>query len=320
MRRHARNVFLLLVLAAAVAPAVSGAGRPPALLPRGVTIGGVEVGGMRPMLAPKPIRVAFRRQLRLTYHGGSWTVSTSLLTGSAAVKSTVREAMAAAPGQRLRLPVAVRMRWVEKYVDDVATALTKTPRSARLIGVGKNFRPYITPAVDGVEVDRDALGDAIVGELHTGDRTPIAVPVTLIPAKRTRANFGSIIVIHRLSNRLYLFKGMRPWRSFPVATGQAIYPTPDGDWKIVDKQRDPWWYPPNSSWAKGAHPIPPGPWNPLGTRWMGLDAPGVGIHGTPDDYSIGYSASHGCIRMHVPEAEWLFDHVSVGTRVYIRDA
>ena len=55
--------------------------------------------------------------------------------------------------------------------------------------------------------------------------------------------------------------------------------------------------------------MPPGPDNPLGTRWMGLSAPGVGIHGTDDPSSIGYSASHGCIRMQVPDAEWLFDHV-----------
>ena len=63
--------------------------------------------------------------------------------------------------------------------------------------------------------------------------------------------------------------------------------------------------------------MPPGPGNPHGTRWMGLSAPYVGIHGTPDDASIGYSASHGCIRMHVPDAEWLFDHVDYGTPVVI---
>ena len=61
----------------------------------------------------------------------------------------------------------------------------------------------------------------------------------------------------------------------------------------------------------------PGPGNPLGTRWMGISAPNVGIHGTPDAASIGYSASHGCIRMRIPEAEWLFDHVEVGTQVFI---
>jgi lipoprotein-anchoring transpeptidase ErfK/SrfK len=126
-----------------------------------------------------------------------------------------------------------------------------------------------------------------------------------------------VIVINRSTERLYLYDGMQPWRTFGVATGQAIYPTPAGTWHIVVKWRNPWWYPPASPWAEGLKPVPPGPGNPLGTRWMGLSAAGVGIHGTPDAASIGYSASHGCIRMLIPEAEWLFDHVSIGTTVFI---
>jgi lipoprotein-anchoring transpeptidase ErfK/SrfK len=110
---------------------------------------------------------------------------------------------------------------------------------------------------------------------------------------------------------------MRSWRVFLVATGQTSYPTPLGRFTIVVKWRNPWWYPPASPWAKGQQPIPPGPNNPLGTRWLGLSAPGVGIHGTPSDGSIGYSVSHGCIRMHIPDAEWLFNHVQIGTTVFI---
>jgi L,D-transpeptidase ErfK/SrfK len=64
-------------------------------------------------------------------------------------------------------------------------------------------------------------------------------------------------------------------------------------------------------------PIPPGPGNPLGTRWLGISKPGVGIHGTPDAASVGYSRSHGCIRMYVRHAEWLFRRVRVGTPVVI---
>jgi len=106
-------------------------------------------------------------------------------------------------------------------------------------------------------------------------------------------------------------------RWFGVATGQSAYPTPVGDFEIVNMQRNPWWYPPPSPWAKDSEPVPPGPGNPLGTRWMGLSTPYVGIHGTPDSASIGYSASHGCIRMRIPDAEWLFQHVEIGTPVFI---
>jgi lipoprotein-anchoring transpeptidase ErfK/SrfK len=139
-----------------------------------------------------------------------------------------------------------------------------------------------------------------------------------VPPQRTAANLGPVIVINRSSNTLRFYSTTKLVRAFPVATGQAIYPTPEGIFSVVKKELNPWWYPPTyDAWAKGLKPVPPGPSNPLGTRWMGLSAPGVGIHGTDADTSIGYSLSHGCIRMHVPDAEWLFTRVAVGTPVVI---
>ena len=110
-----------------------------------------------------------------------------------------------------------------------------------------------------------------------------------------------VIVIQRGSNQLNLYR--RDARSCArVRRRHRASRLPDAarQFSIVVKWVNPWWYPPNSPWAKGEKPVPPGPGNPLGTRWMGLSAPGVGIHGTPDDGSIGYSVSHGCIRMHIP--------------------
>ena len=152
----------------------------------------------------------------------------------------------------------------------------------------------------------------------TNRRTPVQLIVSIVEPKVTPASYGPVVIIHRGSNRLSLFDGPALVRRFGVATGEAKYPTPLGSFSIATKQMNPWWIPPpDSDWAKDAKPIPPGPGNPLGTRWMGLTAPLVGIHGTPDAASIGYSASHGCIRMRVPEAEWLFGRVSVGTPVLI---
>jgi lipoprotein-anchoring transpeptidase ErfK/SrfK len=133
----------------------------------------------------------------------------------------------------------------------------------------------------------------------------------------TKRSVGETIVIRRGSNRLYLYDGDHLERSFRVATGQSSFPTPLGKYEIINKWRDPWWYPPDSAWAEGEDPVPPGPGNPLGTRWMGISSPYVGIHGTPNAASIGYSASHGCIRMLIPQVEWLFNRVDVGTPVYI---
>ena len=105
-----------------------------------------------------------------------------------------------------------------------------------------------------------------------------------------------------------------------MATGQlGIYPTPQGHFAIVAKRINPTWVnPAKDTWGAGEPDfIPPGPDNPLGTRAMDLSAPGIRIHGTPADSSIGHYASHGCIRMHIWEAEDLFNRVEVGTPVII---
>jgi lipoprotein-anchoring transpeptidase ErfK/SrfK len=118
--------------------------------------------------------------------------------------------------------------------------------------------------------------------------------------------------------RLYLYGGDgQISKTYGVAVGMAQYPTPTGKFRIISKEVNPTWNPPNSAWAKGMGPVPPGPNNPLGTRWMGLNSPGIGIHGTPAPSSIGTAASHGCIRMRIPEAEDLFSRVFVGTPVEI---
>jgi lipoprotein-anchoring transpeptidase ErfK/SrfK len=105
-----------------------------------------------------------------------------------------------------------------------------------------------------------------------------------------------------------------------VAVGQPAYPTPSGLFSIQDKQVNPVWSVPNSPWAgelQGTTVDGGSAANPLKARWMGI-VNGVGIHGTGEDYSIGSAASHGCIRMHVPDVKDLFARVSVGTPVLIK--
>ena len=182
----------------------------------------------------------------------------------------------------------------------------------------KNGKPFLTKDKAGRRLDTTRLTERIVAALRANTRLPVRVRTKPVAPKVSVGTYAKVIVINRSINRLYLYQGNKLSRTFPVATGQAIYPTPRGTWHIVVKYRNPWWYPPTSSpWARGLKPVPPGPNNPLGTRWMGLDAPGVGIHGTDAPSSIGYSASHGCVRMQVPDAEWLFDHVDIGTTVFV---
>ena len=145
------------------------------------------------------------------------------------------------------------------------------------------------------------------------------IPQSGVFGPNTRTAFVGKIVVTLSKFRLQLIRDGKVVKSFRVAVGQPAFPTPTGTYRIVNKQRDPTWTPPpGSSWAKGLGPIPPGPGNPLGTRWMGTSAPFVGIHGTYADYSIGTRASHGCIRMHIKDVEALYDEVSVGMPVLLR--
>jgi lipoprotein-anchoring transpeptidase ErfK/SrfK len=218
----------------------------------------------------------------------------------------------------LKLRVRLSRPKAQAYVDSLAGHFDRKPLDAQL--ALRRLRPFVMRAHAGWSLRRLPALSAMFTALVDNSRAPMRLQFLALKPRVTPKDIGPVIVIHRGSNRLYLYNGMRSWRVFGVATGQSSYPTPLGRWSIVVKWRNPWWYPPKSPWAKGAKPIPPGPGNPLGTRWMGLSASGVGIHGTPDDASIGYSASHGCIRMHIRDAEWLFNHVRIGTTVFIVSA
>jgi lipoprotein-anchoring transpeptidase ErfK/SrfK len=162
--------------------------------------------------------------------------------------------------------------------------------------------------------------DGFVGPatLASLDGARPAGPGGLAPADARRAEMARrLVIIRRDAHRLYFYRHGHPVRVFTVATGSQRKPSPRGHFRIVDKYRYPWWYPPDSGWARHLKPIPPGPGNPLGTRWMGLSVPGVGMHGTPDAASVGYSVSHGCIRMSIRDAESLYRLVRVGTPVWV---
>lgn len=166
----------------------------------------------------------------------------------------------------------------------------------------------------GLRVD-GVVGPATIASLD-GRRTERTGGLSHTAATHARHD-ARLVVIRRDVHRLYFYRRGRPVRVFTVATGSVLTPSPTGHFHVIAKYRHPWWYPPHSKWAHHLKPIPPGPGNPLGTRWMGISVPGVGIHGTPDAASVGYSASHGCIRMSIANAEALYRLVRIGTPVWI---
>jgi lipoprotein-anchoring transpeptidase ErfK/SrfK len=280
-----------------------------------VRVAGVRVGGLRPADARAAVELAFRRPLTVVVDRNRLQLDPRKFAAAYAATAVAR-ARVSKPGANVQLVVAVRGAPLRAWVAKVARRFGRPPVDATLSF--RNARPVIRDDRPGRALDAKRLTVQLVAALRANSRLPVRMRTRAIEPQVTGDSFAESIVINRSSNRLYLYDGTRRSRTFPVATGQSIYPTPRGRWHIVVKWKNPWWYPPvQDDWAKGLKPVPPGPSNPLGTRWMGLDAPGVGIHGTDAPGSIGYSASHGCIRMQVPDAEWLFEHVDIGTTVYI---
>ena len=309
-----RTAVLLLFVAVATAAAPASSQMPP--IAAGVSVGGVQVGVLTSEPARATLAKAFSRSIPVVQGKRRWWASPQRLGAGAAIDDAVSRALAAAPRSALELDVTYSPAAVEKFVAHVAKRFDRAPVDARLAGLGPSG-PEIDKERWGIAVRRHALAQRLIHALDASSREPVKLPTRLLRPETTAATFGPIVVIWRGSNVLRLYNGTGPVATFNVATGTSQYPTPSGTFAIVDKQLNPWWRPPNSDWARGLDPVPPGPDNPLGTRWMGLTAPGVGIHGTPSAASIGYSASHGCIRMRIPEAEWLFNQVSYGTPVII---
>src|SRR6266571_2435361 len=161
---------------------------------------------------------------------------------------------------------------------------------------------------------RNLIGHALVSR-HA--RRVIVVPTRIVQPKVTtavlRRKTPSYITIDRGAFTLRVYQNLKLVRSYPIAVGQAGLQTPAGRYNIQDKQVNPSWHVPNSAWAGAlaGRVIPPGPQDPIKARWMGVNG-GAGIHGTDDVGSLGSAASHGCIRMAIPDVEALFDKVEVG--------
>ena len=316
MARRVGLILCLVVCALGVSASHARAdgSLPPPTIADGVQIGSVVVGGMTAVDATAAVQQAYFAPL--VVHVGHRNVSISPHHFYTALDAApaVQTALTAAADTVVPLTPTLNMHRVAKWVGALAAKARRAPVAGTV--VLRQNRPALTHSRPGRALRTFATRMRIRASILSGVRTTILAPLKTIPAAAAKSE--PIIVIHRGSNRLYLYQGTRFVRMFPVATGQAIYPTPLGHFQIVVMWKNPWWYPPTQdAWARGLKPVPPGPGNPLGTRWMGLSAPGVGIHGTDEPWSIGHSESHGCIRMQVPAAEWLYNHVRIGTPVFI---
>ncbi|HVF12689.1 MAG TPA: L,D-transpeptidase/peptidoglycan binding protein [Actinomycetota bacterium] len=207
---------------------------------------------------------------------------------------------------------------IDSFVNSLSRLVDRPARDASVELVDGVVK--ITPEQQGFAIDskasiqslkRAALSDAVKVRLE-GKSTDAVLK---------KADVKDVIVVKVGENKLFHYRGEELVKTYDVATGLAKYPTPIGQFKIVNKRFKPTWvnpakYPGGWGWSLPAK-IGPGPGNPLGTRAMDLNSPGIRIHGSYAAYSMGYNASHGCIRMRIADVEELFGLVEVGTPVLI---
>ena len=320
--------------AAQSAPAPQVLPQPSPRIAQGVHAGGVEVGGLTvaeaatrlearlgPRLrSPLKVRVATRafrlrpRRVRLRFDAPR--------TARRAFNAGLR---APAVGDPPDVPPAVTFsrRRVRSFVASVGRAVYVAPRNATLrITLRRMIRRRSYGGRKLVEYRLRAaiartLQDPRARRALTGRRRRVRAAVVYRDLARRNP---TVLTIDRRGFRLRLFKRLRYDRSYPIAVGAAGHDTPAGLFRITSKQVNPAWHAPNRPWAGSyaGRTVPGGaPDNPLRARWLGI-ASGVGIHGTAEPWTIGSRASHGCIRMRVPDVIALYRRVPIGAPVLIR--
>jgi len=250
------------------------------------------------------------------------TVRTALLAGSGgSVISRVGDrVLGASEPVFVDAPPAWGAGDLDALLASAAEAVKEAPQNAD-IDISTGFVRF-TPEKAGRILDVEASKREIMESVQLGNRS-VRLVTHPVPAGEGESGeaLNKVILVRTGENKLYLYDRGVMVKSWPVATGAAGFPTPTGIFKIIDKLENPSWYNPGSDWARGLPAvIGPGPSNPLGTKALELDAPGILIHATSDRSSIGFSASHGCIRMLEENEAELFALVPTGTRVAIVSA
>jgi lipoprotein-anchoring transpeptidase ErfK/SrfK len=310
----------------------------------GVSIAGVEVGGLTAANARTRLEHLLRTRLQapvlLVTTRHKFTVRPRSAGLRVDVARMVEDAVAASRRGSLlqrtwrdirgrRLDVAIPLRaalsrtGVETVVDHVARVLDRPPKNAKLVPNANAVGFQKIPEVVGLAVKRPQLEQRLTNALlkTDGSRT-IAVPTRAIHPRWTLRTlprkYGTFILVSRETYTLRLYKNLRLVKTYPIAVGMQGLDTPAGLYEINDKQINPSWHVPLSSWAGdlAGRVIPPGPDDPIKARWMGF-YDGAGIHGTDEDWSIGHAASHGCIRMHIWDVEDLYPRVPLHTPIYV---
>jgi lipoprotein-anchoring transpeptidase ErfK/SrfK len=307
----------------------------------GVRVNDVPIGGLTPAQAEAKLRARLlaplARPIRARYGHRHFTLTPRAAGVGIDIHGTVAAALARSregsmfsrawrdlKGDPVDAGLAADVTYsqaaIDRVVRRVQRKLNRPARSAAVDLEHGSIDP--TPSVIGRRVKFNTLRKDLRAALLDPRATTVRIHAKAVqPAVTTdqlAAKYPHVIMVDRGAFTLKLYDRLKLVKTYPIAVGMAGLETPAGLYHIEDKQVNPSWHVPNSAWAGdlAGKVIPPGPQDPIKARWMGIYA-GAGIHGTDEDGSIGSAASHGCIRMHIPDVIDLYDRVDVGDAVYI---
>ena len=342
--RHGSFILVAVLLLALVGGAVAAYAYDSSrddLIAEGMTVAGVDVGGMRvgearrtvareleePLEQPISV-VRYRKRFTLSAEDAGVRADVAGMVDEALEKSRdgsiISRVARDLTGGEEDAQVPARVSYDEEAIDGlvrrVKKRLDRPARDAELefpsLATVKERRGLKVKA----GLLRQRLGQALT---VPGVERRVKAPARVIKPKVTQAELADkypvILVADRANFKLRLYRDLDLTREYTVAVGALGFDTPAGLYHIQNKAVDPAWSVPNSDWAGDlAGTVVPGgvPENPLKERWLGI-YDGAGIHGTDQTYSLGTAASHGCIRMSIPDVIELYDQVPVGAPIYI---
>ena len=313
-------------------------------LAAGIRVGGIDVGGLDRATAAQRLHALAvapqRRSLRVHTPAKTWVLTADQLGVTADVDAAIDRALAdsrrgwlgarvarSLGGEKLRETVPLKTHYARgvlpRLVAEVAAANYVAP-------VDATVKPHAdrlerVPSRDGSRVDTGALFASLESAVQHRSRSadidivtkPVAANVTL---EKLGKKYPAYIVVDRKGHELHFYEDLEPFKTWPIAVGRAGLETPSGLYDVQWREVNPSWHVPNSPWAGdlAGKTIPPGPDDPIKARWLAFDG-GAGIHGIdPSEYSsIGHDASHGCVRMRIPDVISLYKRSPVGTPVFI---
>jgi lipoprotein-anchoring transpeptidase ErfK/SrfK len=311
---------------------------------KGVTVAGIDLGGLNANQArtelERRLTASLDQPLIVRSGGSSWSLDGRQAQVTVNVSGMVDQAVAVSragsifsrtfrelSGGSLRRSIPLQVSYSHAAVRALtAQVRAAVDRPARDAAVQPSTTGLTTvPEAPGTAVNSPLLGTRIEHAL-TGiaqSRT-VTVPTRPLSPKVTisqlAARYPAYIVIDREAFQLRFYDRLKLADTYPIAVGMQGLETPPGLYHVQWKQVDPPWYVPKSAWAGAlaGKVIPPGPEDPLKARFMSFDG-GAGIHGIdPSEYgTIGHDASHGCVRMTIPDVIALYSRTPVGTPVYI---